>query len=71
MANYFRITAYNPNEDVGMIVDSNGKFEKLWQFSLCSFPKVSKSSPWGMIPNSRKAVSPRPKKATNCSCAPV
>ena len=33
MANYFRITAYNPNEDVGMIVDSNGKFEKLWQFS--------------------------------------
>lgn len=33
MANYFRITAYNPNEDVGMIADSNGKFEKLWQFS--------------------------------------
>ena len=33
MTNYFRITAYNPNEDVGMIVDSNGKFEKLWQFS--------------------------------------
>lgn len=33
MANYFRITAYNPNKDVGMIVDSNGKFEKLWQFS--------------------------------------
>ena len=33
MTNYFRITAYNPNEDIGMIVDSNGKFEKLWQFS--------------------------------------
>lgn len=33
MTNYFRITAYNPNEDVGMIVDSNGKYEKLWQFS--------------------------------------
>ena len=33
MANYFRITAYHPTEDVGMIVDSNGKFEKLWQFS--------------------------------------
>ena len=33
MANYFRITAYNPNEDVGMIVDSNGRYEKLWQFS--------------------------------------
>ena len=33
MAIYFRITAYNPNEDVGMIVDSNGRHEKLWQFS--------------------------------------
>ena len=33
MANYFRITAYNPNKDVGMIVDSNGRHEKLWQFS--------------------------------------
>ena len=33
MANYFRITAYSPNEDVGMIVDSNGRHEKLWQFS--------------------------------------
>ena len=33
MSNYFRITAYNPAEDVGMIVDSNGRHEKLWQFS--------------------------------------
>ena len=33
MTNYFRITAYSPNEDVGMIVDSNGRHEKLWQFS--------------------------------------
>ena len=33
MANYFRITAYHPTDDVGIIVDSNGKFEKLWQFS--------------------------------------
>ena len=33
MANYFRITAYSPHEDVGMIVDSNGRHEKLWKFS--------------------------------------
>ena len=33
MANYFRITAYNLAEDVGIIVDSNGRHEKLWQFS--------------------------------------
>ena len=33
MSNYFRVTAYNPAENVGMIVDSNGRHEKLWQFS--------------------------------------
>ena len=30
---YFRITAYHPQDDFSFIVDSNGKFEKLWQFS--------------------------------------
>ena len=33
MNNYFRITAYHPIEDLSVIADSNGKFEKLWQFS--------------------------------------
>jgi len=33
MNNYFRITAYNKDLDVCLIADSNGKFEKLWQFS--------------------------------------
>lgn len=33
MANYFRITAYHPIEDLSVIMDSNGMFEKLWQFS--------------------------------------
>ena len=33
MANYFRITAYHPAENVCAIFDSNGRFEKLWQFS--------------------------------------
>lgn len=33
MNNYFRITAYNKDSDVCLIADSNGKFEKLWQFS--------------------------------------
>ena len=31
--NYFRITAYYPQDDFSFIIDSNGKFEKLWQFS--------------------------------------
>lgn len=33
MKNYFRITAYHPAEDLSVIADSNGKFEKLWEFS--------------------------------------
>ena len=30
---YFRITAYYPQDDFSFIVDSNSMFEKLWQFS--------------------------------------
>lgn len=33
MNNYFRITAYHPTENLSVIIDSNGMFEKLWQFS--------------------------------------
>ena len=33
MSNYFRITAYHPVHNISAIMDSNGKFEKLWQFS--------------------------------------
>ena len=33
MSNYFRATGYSPEHNVTFIADSNGKFEKLWQFS--------------------------------------
>jgi hypothetical protein len=33
MNNYYRITGYDPETDIGFIADSNGKFEKLWEFS--------------------------------------
>lgn len=33
MSNYFRITVYHPVHNISAIMDSNGKFEKLWQFS--------------------------------------
>lgn len=33
MSNYFRITAYHPEQDTSVIMDSNGLFDKLWQFS--------------------------------------
>lgn len=33
MSNYFRITGYYPEQNFCFIIDSNGMFEKLWQFS--------------------------------------
>ena len=33
MANYYRITAYHPEKNISVIMDSYGMFEKLWQFS--------------------------------------
>lgn len=33
MTNYFRITAYEPNHDFSIIMDTYGMFEKIWQFS--------------------------------------
>ena len=33
MANYYRITAYYPEKNISVIMDSYGMFEKLWQFS--------------------------------------
>ena len=39
MANYFRITAYHPAKNICAIFDSNGRFEKLWQFSSCLVQK--------------------------------
>ena len=33
MENYFRITGYNEKDNYCFIVDSNGMFEELWQFS--------------------------------------
>ena len=33
MTNYFRIVGYWPENDCCFIIDSNGMFEKLWQFS--------------------------------------
>lgn len=39
MSNYFRITAYHPELDATMLADSNGKFQKLWQFSAALIEK--------------------------------
>ena len=31
--NYYRITAYHPEKNISVIMDSYGMFEKLWRFS--------------------------------------
>ena len=33
MNNYYRITAYHPEKNIYIIIDSFGLFEKKWQFS--------------------------------------
>ena len=33
MADYFRVTAYHPDEDLSLIIDSNGRFDEIWEFS--------------------------------------
>lgn len=33
MTNYYRIAAYDPKNNISVILDSYGRFEKLWQFS--------------------------------------
>ena len=34
MTKYFRITGYSPEYDICFIMDSNGMFKKLWEFSV-------------------------------------
>lgn len=33
MSNYYRIMGYDPQNDFSFIIDCNGMFEKMWQFS--------------------------------------
>lgn len=33
MAKYIRITAYHPEHNISVILDSNGRFSELWEFS--------------------------------------
>lgn len=33
MKNHFRITAYNPKKDYCFIIDCNGAFKEIWEFS--------------------------------------
>ena len=41
MENYFRITGYDEKDNFCFIIDSNGMFEKLWQFSALNIIDVN------------------------------
>jgi len=59
MTNYFRITAYYPKANVGFILDSYGKFEKLWQFSSALVYKGCKILEVGREENFAVAIFPK------------
>ena len=72
MSNYFRITAYHPEQDLSAIFDSNGYFEKLWQFSAYLIQKGFKIIEVGMKRNSTKAICQKPNGTPSTSSfAPV
>ena len=64
MANYFRITAYHPAKNICAVFDSNGRFEKLWQFSAYLVQKGFKIVEVG---NSRTETSKRLLQASSSS----
>ena len=66
MANYFRITAYHPAENVCAIFDSNGRFEKLWQFSSYLIQKGFK-----IIEVGADDMTALPQRKTKSSYAPA
>ena len=65
MANYFRITAYHPAENLSAIFDSNGRFEKLWQFSAFLVQKGFKIVEVGADDKFREGNIPKVPKDTS------
>jgi hypothetical protein len=39
MSNYFRVTAYHENENLSVIIDSNGYFNEIWELSALMIQK--------------------------------
>ena len=66
MSNYFRITAYHPAKNICAIFDSNGRFEKLWQFSSYLVQKASRLSKSARTINSSTGTSQRLLRAHSC-----
>ncbi len=47
MENYYRITAYYPKDNVSAIIDSYGKFDKVWKFTSMLIHKGLKVLAYG------------------------
>lgn len=68
MSKYFRATGYYPKENIGFIIDSNGKFNKLWQLgsmlacahceviAICDYDKVQETNITKSNENSGKCI---------------
>ena len=65
MANYFRITAYHTAENISAIFDSNGRFEKLWQFSAFLVGKGFKIAEVGSEDKFLDGDLPKPKESSD------
>lgn len=65
MANYYRITAYHPEKDISVILDSNGMFEKLWKFSSYLVQKGFKILEVGANENIIESILPTIKEVSN------
>lgn len=65
MENYFRITGYNEKDNYCFIVDSNGMFEELWQFSSYLIQKGLKIIEVSKIENMIDVNIKKPKKIAN------
>ena len=71
MANYFRITAYHPTENLSVIMDSNGLFQKLWQFSSYMVSKGFKIIEVGNEDKFDDGDMPKAEYDNTLSCVPA
>ena len=68
MNTYFRITAYHPQEDFSVILDTYGKYQEIWEFSaylitkrfniieVCEGNQIIKESSFPLIPKKSSRI---------------
>ena len=68
MNTYFRITAYHPQEDFSVILDTYGKYQEIWEFSaylitkkfniieVCVGNQIIEEASFPLIPNKSNQI---------------